>query len=232
MILFFTNDITGNRAVFGEEESRHISQVLRKRPGEAITFVDGNGGRYEGTLGEVGRKRCSATIVHLEKELPRPFTVHLAVAPPKNISRWEWVLEKATEIGVEEITPLITARTERTSLRLERLGRIVLAAMKQSLKAWLPVLHEPVSFTDLLEADRPGVSFLAWCGEAEIPHLKDNCPRGERVTVYIGPEGDFTPEEVAAARKNAVQPVTLGPSRLRTETAALAACLIANLVNT
>lgn len=233
MNIFYATDIRGELIFFDEEETRHAVQVLRKRSGDAVTVVDGKGGFYTGTIREAGKRSCVVQVeTHLQGYGLRPFAIHLAVAPTKNLNRWEWFLEKATEIGVDEITPVWCAHSERRHLRTDRLEKVLIAAMKQSLKAYLPVLHEPVSFEELINrpagnADR----FIAYLGEEGNTSLWDNYRAGKNVTILIGPEGDFSPEEVRQALDQHFVGVNLGASRLRTETAAIVACHTIHLAN-
>ncbi len=231
MILFYTPEVSGNTAIFPPEESKHIGQVLRKQAGGQLTFVDGQGGRYLGQIEQIDRKGCQVTILD-KKQIPkRPFRLHLAIAPTKQPSRMEWLLEKVTEIGVEEITLLECRRSERQRVKLDRWERILQSAMKQSLQAYLPQLNEVVSFDRFIEQDPNPQKFIGWCAETEKDHLKNNLQAGIDVSVLIGPEGDFTDEEVKQAREMGYKPIKLGPNRLRTETAGLIACHIVNLIN-
>jgi len=160
----------------------------------------------------------------------RPFRLHMAVAPTKNTARFEWFLEKATEIGVDEITPLICEHSERVQIRIDRLQKIILSAAKQSLKTYLPVLNEPVKFDDFIRLNLTGSRFVAYVEEHQPIHLKTAYQNGD-CTILIGPEGDFSKKEMEAAFKKGFNPVSLGPSRLRTETAAIVACHIINIAN-
>jgi 16S rRNA (uracil1498-N3)-methyltransferase len=160
----------------------------------------------------------------------RPFRLHLAVAPTKNIARFEWFLEKATEIGVDEITPLICEHSERIQIRIDRLQKIILSAAKQSIKTYLPVLNEPMKFDDFIRLDHTASRFVAYVEEQQPLHLKVAYQSGD-CTVLIGPEGDFSKREMDIAFQNGFIPVSLGPSRLRTETAAIVACHIINIAN-
>lgn len=160
----------------------------------------------------------------------RPFSLHMAVAPTKNIARFEWFLEKATEIGVDEITPLICEHSERVHMRVDRLQKIILSAAKQSLKTYLPVLHEPMKFDDFIRLNLPASRFVAYVEESQPLHLKMAYTNGD-CAVLIGPEGDFSKKEMEVAVQNGFTSVSLGPSRLRTETAAIVACHIINIAN-
>lgn len=215
----------------GSEESFHCVKVLRMRSGDPIHLTDGNGNLYEGRLVSADTRNC---VVLIENVLPetgkRPFRLHMAVAPTKNMARFEWFLEKATEIGVDEITPLICEHSERVQIRVDRLQKIILSAAKQSLKTYLPLLHEPVKFVDFVNSNHVGARFIAYVEEHQPRHLKEVYKQGD-CTVFIGPEGDFSRKEMELAINSGIKPVSLGPSRLRTETAAMVACHIINIVN-
>lgn len=234
MQLFFTNDIEDNIAILPTEEARHCLQALRKKTGDPVAFVDGKGGFYEGTILEASKKRCSIRITSHKEQPPQPEVhLHLAIAPTKNIGRLEWFLEKATEFGISEITPILCDRSERRKLRLDRLEKIILSAMKQSLKAWLPKINDLTKFEDLInqEVTADSQQFIAYCNDEQRIPLKEGYRPGKNVLILIGPEGDFTEKEVGMAFDQGFTGVSLGESRLRTETAGLAACHIINLFN-
>ena len=222
MNLFYTNRIEGDTAYLSEEEARHI-HVLRKREGDRLHFTDGRGGMYIGSITETGKKKCVLRIEERRTEYgKRPYHLHLAVAPTKNIGRYEWFLEKATEMGVEEITPIICAHSERTKLRTDRLQKVVLSAVKQSLQAYLPRVNEPIKFVQFIENQNIAQKFIAHCDEdAEKNQLRDTAQKDTDTLLLIGPEGDFSSEETAAAKAAGFVPVALGNTRLRTETAAV-----------
>ena len=222
--LFFTQKIENGFAVFEEEEGRHLVGVLRKKTGEILHLTDGKGFFYEAELADAGKRQVLARIVS-KTAAPalRPGRLHIAIAPTKQMDRLEWFLEKATEIGIDEITPLLCKRSERDSLRLDRLEKILVSAMKQSLRAWLPKLNEPTRFQDFIKKSTEAQKRLAWCADEPLPHLKDTFSPDQTTVVAIGPEGDFTPEEVQLALANGFQGVSLGKARLRTETAGLLA---------
>lgn len=231
---FYTNKIQGAFAQLPEIEARHCLQVLRKKKGDDLIFVDGQGGYYEGVIEETSKKTCTIRILNkIEKYHQPKVAVHLAIAPTKNIARFEWFLEKATEIGISKITPLICQHSERKHIRNDRLEKVLVSAMKQSLKAYLPVL-EPLcafnAFIDNYNSDEKS-NFIAHCGPGVKNHLKDNYPAGSDVTILIGPEGDFSEAEVELASAKTFQEISLGKSRLRTETAGIVACHIVNLLN-
>lgn len=232
MYLFYTNKIDGEWALLEEAEARHCVQVLRMKSGDPIQFVDGQGSWFKGRLVELHKKACRVAIEEQEMQADIcPVDLHLAVAPTKNIDRFEWFLEKATEIGITQVTPLLCKRSERKRIRPERLERVLIAAMKQSLKARLPVLNPLQRLTDFLPGVNSEQKLIAHCQEGEKKLLKNIYIPQKSVCIMIGPEGDFMEEEVAAARKKGFQAVGLGEARLRTETAALVACHSINFMN-
>lgn len=232
MNLFYTQLVKNGKAYLEEEEARHAVQVLRRRTGDRIHLIDGRGNLYEAVIEETGKKSCVARIEHTHADFgKRPYYLHLAVAPTKNISRFEWFLEKATEIGVDRITPLFCEHSERTRLRADRLERVILSAVKQSVKAYLPILDPPTSFDDFLGEELSGERYIAYIDDEVKDHLKENYHPGQDVCILIGPEGDFSPAEVQQARSAGFQAISLGPSRLRTETAAVVACHTIHLLN-
>ncbi len=232
MHLFHISDINDNIAQLSIEEARHCVQVLRKRVGDNLDLVDGQGFFYKGEIIEISRKSCLVRILSKKEQLKHNPDLKIAIAPTKNIDRLEWFLEKATEIGIDEIVPILCTRSERKRIREDRLQKILLSAMKQSLKAYLPVLHELVDFKTFIQEDHPEKQkFIAYCNDDQLLHLKNVCKKGESCLILIGPEGDFTPEEIAIAKENGFRGISLGESRLRTETAGLLSCTIFNLVN-
>ncbi len=235
MQLFYTTEIEGDIAKLNEEEARHCVQVLRKKLGDRINFIDGKGGFYQAEIIEARKKEC---ILKIEKKIEafgkRTFSLHIAIAPTKNIDRFEWFLEKATEIGIDEITPMICQRSERRKIRPDRLKKILLSATKQSVKAYLPKLNDLTKFDDLIKKENliPGEQrFIATVYKNEASHLKELSKIGRKATILIGPEGGFSPEEIELANKNNFLAVKLGTSRLRTETAGVVACHTMNLLN-
>jgi 16S rRNA (uracil1498-N3)-methyltransferase len=225
MHLFYTPDITGDIYSLSEEESIHCRKVLRLSEGDTVFLTDGKGILFEAhILDSNGRKVVIEIISKKEGYGHRDYQLHLAVAPTKNIDRFEWFLEKATEIGIDRITPLICEHSERRQLRCDRLVKVITSAVKQSLKAYHPVLNEPVAFRDFIAEDHKGGLFIAHLQENNPVLLKNMYKKGTDATILIGPEGDFSDKEIAAAQKASYQIISLGDSRLRTETAALAAC--------
>ncbi len=234
MQLYFINPILAPvpcPVTLGSEESFHCIKVLRKQTGEIIHLTDGIGNLYEGRILSQDARHCPVMLLNLKPEVgKRAYRLHLAVAPTKNIGRFEWFLEKATEIGIDEITPLICEHSERAQIRTDRLQKIIVSAAKQSLKTYLPVLNESIKFNDFIKLNHPPARFVAYVEEQQPLHLKSAYTNGD-CTVLIGPEGDFSKKEMDLAFNNHFTPVSLGPSRLRTETAALVACHIINIAN-
>ncbi len=217
--------------VLNEEDSWHCTKVLRLRNSDKIAITDGRGLLCTGLITEPHPQQCLVQIIEYQHITPRGYKLHIAIAPTKHADRLEWFIEKATETGIDEITPLICARSEKSTIRPDRLNKIMVAAMKQSLGTFLPSLHSPTTFGSFIQVPRPDSCFIAWCGDASVPLLSHTCPVKQPVTVLIGPEGDFTPEEVELAKKYNFVPISLGTSRLRTETAALAACFCVHFRN-
>ncbi|MDX1333433.1 MAG: 16S rRNA (uracil(1498)-N(3))-methyltransferase [Robiginitalea sp.] len=216
---------------FPPEESRHIVKVLRKKEGDLLNITNGKGYVFEAKITMADPSRCTAQVRDSRKSIPPRSELHLAVAPTKKGDRFQWFLEKATEIGVTEVTPLLCQRSERRKLSTDRLKRTMQEAMKQSLRTYLPRLNDPVPFEDFLEQEHPGLRFIAHCEKDEKVDLKRRVAADKDVLILIGPEGDFTRSEIDAAYERGFLPVSLGESRLRTETAALVACVTVNLIN-
>lgn len=232
MHLFYTPDITSEFYTLSEEESKHCIKVLRLQPSDLVYLLDGRGGFYTAEIFTPHPKRTLLKIVSSQLEYgKRNHYLHIAVAPTKNLDRIEWFLEKATEIGIDEITPIICDRSERKEVKIERLNKIITSAVKQSIKAYHPKLNAPTRLKDLLSAPFSGQRFIAHCIEDEKTSLTDKLIKHSSYQVLIGPEGDFTPLEVSQALEAGFLPVSLGASRLRTETAALAACFEVNFLN-
>lgn len=232
MHLFYTPDISGKEYTLSEEESKHAIRVLRLDAGDEVQLVDGKGGLYKAKVTDPNPKRCKLEITKTVSEFgKKPYYIHIAVAPTKNLDRMEWFIEKAVEIGIDEISFLKCSRSERKELKLDRLEKIAVSAMKQSLKAYLPKLNELTPYkTFLAKLDSVSSSYIAHLEEGNRQDLKQIDTSGKSYCVLIGPEGDFTPEEIETALAKGIKPVTLGESRLRTETAALVACHTLNLL--
>lgn len=231
MHVFYTPDIQ-TRSELPEEEAAHAVRVLRLQAGDEVTLTDGKGNFYRAEIGTATNKRCLLNIVEtLPQEPLWSGHLHLAMAPTKNMDRTEWFAEKATEIGFDELTFLNCRFSERKVIKTERIAKILVSAIKQSLKARLPQLNEMTDFNKFVAQSFNGQKFIAHCYEGEKPLLKDVIRKGEDALVLVGPEGDFSEEEVKKAIENGFVPISLGKSRLRTETAALVACHIMNLQN-
>lgn len=231
MHVFYTPDILRNPEL-PEEEAQHCTRVLRLGVGDNITLTDGRGNFYKAEITVANNKRCLVAITETIHQNPLwPCHLHIAVAPTKNMDRNEWFAEKATEIGIDELTFLNCRFSERKVIKTERIEKILISAIKQSLKARLPKLNEMIDFTKFIAQDFKGQKFIAHCYEGEKPLLKDVLTPGKDAVVLIGPEGDFSEEEVKAAIERGFTPISLGKSRLRTETAALVACHTMNLMN-
>ena len=231
MQLFYIPDITGDSATLDETESKHAVKVLRMTEGTHVRIVDGKGGFYEAEISDAHPKKCRLSVLEVHKESRRKnYGLHIAIAPTKNNARFEWFLEKATEIGIDEITPLLSEHSERKAVKTERFEKILVSAMKQSQKAFLPQLNALVSFHDFIQNNSEKEKFIAHCNDGEKPHLKNILKKEQNLLILIGPEGDFSPQEVATAKENGFREISLGNERLRTETAGIVACHIANLM--
>ena len=209
------------------DESRHCLRVLRKKIGDAIEAVDGKGNLFSAEIISDKGKLCELKITGHQKNWGRRnFSLTIAIAIPKNMERFEWFLEKATETGIEEIIPMVTEKTERAKMNAARMNKILISAMKQSGIALLPLLHEPKKFSEIVSTDFPAAQkFIAVCDwQSELKHLKNLYQKGSDALILIGPEGDFTHDEVQLAIRKNFQPVSLGKSRLRVETAGVVAC--------
>ncbi|RKR11901.1 16S rRNA (uracil1498-N3)-methyltransferase [Flavobacterium sp. 90] len=226
MQLFYNPDIdeTTETFFFDKEESRHIIKVLRKKDSDILHVTNGLGLLFETEITLASDNKCIVEVLSIKKSPEPKYRLHLAVAPTKMNDRFEWFLEKATEIGIQEITPIICDRSERKVINLERFEKIILSAMKQSNETYLPKLNEAISFKEFIKQQNEGLQLIAHCEETDKKSLKEVLKPNENVTLLIGPEGDFSEKEIALALENNFQPVMLGNTRLRTETAAVVAC--------
>lgn len=221
MHIFYMSRVEGTLLELEEQESKHAIRVLRLTRGDRVTLVDGRGGWYEAVITGDHPKHCSLKIESSRQNYrPLAYHLHVAVAPTKNTDRFEWFLEKATEIGISEVTPLICHRSERKQVNHERLEKILISAMKQSLKAYLPKLHPAVGFHDFVQSGQTGTLGIAHGHRRERKSVHDLDHTGT-YTLLVGPEGDFSEEELQEASQAGYVPFHLGASRLRTETAAL-----------
>lgn len=231
MHLFYAPDILTDPEL-PEEEAGHCLRVLRLREGDEIVLTDGKGSFYRAVISAASGKRCQVKVTQTIAQSPLwEGHLHLAMAPTKNMDRVEWLAEKATEIGLDELSFLNCHFSERKVIKTERVEKIVVSAMKQSLKARKPVVNGMVDFSRFMDREFTGQKFICHCHEGEKPLLKDVFQRGEEAVVLVGPEGDFSPEEVQMAEEHGFKSVSLGKSRLRTETAALVAVHLMNIVN-
>ncbi len=224
-MVFYDPDAGRNPSVLPEEESQHCIRVLRHRNGDPIRVIDGKGHRFEAVIEEDHPRRCRYRIDSTVRVPPDPYHVHLAIAPTKNSERMEWMVEKCVEIGVHEITFIHCSHSERSRLRLDRLEKKAVAAMKQSGRAYSTRINELEPFTEFL-TNCPGdtLRHIAWVpASGTAPHLKDTARNGHYI-VLVGPEGDFSDEEISQATVHGFEPTSLGHSILRTETAGIAVC--------
>lgn len=226
MQLFYFKDInqTSTSFFFDKEESKHITKVLRKKEGDILHITNGLGNLFKGEIVIASDTKCTVKINSFQKIAAPNFYLHLAVAPTKMNERYEWFLEKATEIGVQEITPIICEHSERKVIKTERFEKLLISAMKQSNQYYLPILNKPITLKDFLKQSFEGQKFIAHCEEGEKQLLKEKLKKDTDVLLLIGPEGDFSSKEITLASQNSFIPVSLGSTRLRTETAAIVAC--------
>lgn len=226
MQLFYNPSITETATsfVFDKEESKHIIKVLRKKEGDILFVTNGLGFLFKTEITIASDNKCTVKINSSEQQEQPKFHLHLAVAPTKMNERYEWFLEKATEIGIQEITPIICEHSERKVIKTDRFQKILESAMKQSLHFYLPKLNDPIAFKDFLKKENKGQKFIAHCEEIDKKSLKGELQTNQDVTILIGPEGDFSVKEIELALQQDYIPVSLGQTRLRTETAAVVAC--------
>jgi 16S rRNA (uracil1498-N3)-methyltransferase len=234
MQLFYNSKISTatEQLVFDKIESKHIVRVLRKKENDVLKITNGKGYLFDAKISFASDKKCMANIIAItKKEKPWNYYLHIAIAPTKNNDRIEWFLEKATEIGIDEITPIICANSERRIIKLDRFEKIIQSAMKQSLKFTLPKLNAPVKFNEFIQQDFDGTRCIAHCEDQDKNLLKKVVAPSEKVTLLIGPEGDFSTDEIQKALAKKWTPISLGESRLRTETAALVAVNLVSFIN-
>lgn len=227
MQLFYNPEISKNSEFiqFTKEESRHIVKVLRKKEGEKVYVTNGKGLLFTASIENANHNKCIAAILEFKETKARDYKLHLAVAPTKMNDRFEWFLEKATEIGIDEITPIICEHSERTKVKLNRFERVLQSALKQSLHYRLPKLNDAITFKNFIETNTNSDHyFIAHCEDGNKKTLKNQFKVNQSYTILIGPEGDFSSNEIKNAINNKYIPVSLGNSRLRTETAAIVAC--------
>lgn len=233
MQLFYNSELSKaqNQIQFSKEESKHIARVLRKSVGDTLHITNGKGLLFNSEIIIADQKACVAKILSSEKQKQRPYKLNLAVAPTKMNDRFEWFLEKATEIGIDSITPIFCDNSERRVIKPERLEKILQSAMKQSLSCYLPKLYDAISVKEYLSQHHEGDLFIAHCESTEKVSLKNVLRPKQNTTILIGPEGDFSTKEIELATESKFTPVSLGDSRLRTETAAIVACHSVAFIN-
>ena len=228
----FFGIIQNNVAILNEDESLHCVKVLRHKVGDIIQVIDGNGTRAIGKIEAAHAKQCAVSLT--EKEVvtqTRHYKIHIAIAPTKNIERIEWCVEKAVEIGVDEISFIKCKNSERTVIKDDRLKKVAEAAVKQSQQAFIPKLNSLLDFKEFIKKDNSEVKLIAHCEKESKQHIKQYITNNKSFTILIGPEGDFTKDEIALALSSTYAPVALGDSRLRTETAGLFACNALAVIN-
>jgi 16S rRNA (uracil1498-N3)-methyltransferase len=233
MQVFYAPDLTGNTYTLDENESKHCIRVLRMAKGTLVRLIDGKGTLYEGKICNPDSKKCiidiTTTIKDFEK---RDWGLHIAISPIKNPDRFEWFVEKSVEIGIDQITPLICRNTEKPGIKIERINNLIISAMKQSLKTTITVLNKTCYFDDFVNRTFTGTRMIAHCNDSlERKKISDIYSKNEDAIILIGPEGDFSTEEINISVRNGFSPVHLGQSRLRTETAGVAACYSVYFIN-
>lgn len=232
MQLFYAPNINTQTYILDKDESKHCITVLRKQKGDFVQLIDGKGSIFTAKISEANPKKCILNVSSIKKiENDILNTIHIAIAPTKNSVRFEWFLEKATEIGISSITPIICKHSERKVIKNERLKNVLINAMKQCNRAYLPTLNALTHFDDFISKQFEGEAYIAHCQSDKKPLFKEVLKKHRNVIVLIGPEGDFSSSEIKKANKNGYKSVSLGNSRLRTETAGLVACHISNLIN-
>jgi 16S rRNA (uracil1498-N3)-methyltransferase len=233
MQIFYARVINSSNCKLDRNESRHCIKVLRLKKNSPVKIVDGAGNLYEGTILIPDPEECTIGIDNVIRDFgKRSYQLHIAISPLKNSERFEWFVEKSVEIGIDEITPIICKNTEKQNIKYERINNIIISAMKQSIKAKLTKLNEPIPFDKFIKKDLSGDKLIAHCSESPArSKLSKVYSRGKDIVILIGPEGDFSPEEVMLARKAGFKSVHLGSSKLRTETAGIAACHSVYFIN-
>ncbi|HIB38363.1 16S rRNA (uracil(1498)-N(3))-methyltransferase [Mesonia sp.] len=233
MQLFYNPAISSEdkEVIFPNDESKHIVKVLRKQEGDNLNITNGKGFLFFAEIIEANHNKCKAKITAVEQERDKKYHIHLAVAPTKMNDRFETFLEKSTEIGLDKITPIICDHSERKVVKINRFERVLQSAMKQSLHYTIPEISEAISFQEFIQQEQNEQKFIAHCEENDKKSLQKELKPGKSYTILIGPEGDFSSEEIESAIKAGFVPVTLGNTRLRTETAAIVAAHTAALIN-
>ena len=229
---FYSTQIYDDFLILPDDEAHHALKVLRKKTGDEIIVVDGNGGLYEALFENENARNCNLKIINSKKNIGRPnHNIHIGISPPKSHDRLEWFIEKSVEIGIQEISFILTENSERKNIKLNRILKRAISSMKQSLKTFLPKINDMVSEKDFIVNCSNNEKFIAYLREAENKHLLKSVSAQNDYCILIGPEGDFSSSEIKRSEKFGFLPVSLGENRLRTETAGVAACHILNLVN-
>ena len=233
MQLFYIPDLNENSktAIFNSDESRHLFKVLRKKVGDEVLITNGNQLMFKGNILDISKNNCEVEISKCEKKEKLGYSLHIVISILKSNERFEWFLEKASEIGITEITPVLCERSEKKFINEKRLNKVLISAMKQSLKANLPILNPIVKLKDFYKSNLSDQLFIAHCNESEKDFLISSIKPKENVTILIGPEGDFSKNEVEEAIKIGFKPVSLGNTRFRAETAAIIATHTVSIAN-
>lgn len=233
MQIFYAPDLKDEIHYLDENESRHCIRVLRMSKGTPVRLVDGKGNLYEGYISNPDQKRCGISVTGIIHDFEkRGYRLHVAISPLKNQERFEWFIEKSVEAGVDDITPLFCRNTEKQGIKAERINNIIISAMKQSVKAMKPEFHRPVTFNEFTGNEIKGVGMIAHCSSiTEKRSISSVCRKGDDAVILIGPEGDFSDDEIEMAVSRGFIPVHLGRSRFRTESAGVAACLAVYFIN-
>ncbi len=231
LFYFEINDPAQSVLELGKQDARHITKVLRKKTGDTFHVTDGKGNLFDATLGLVTSNRCEMDLAFAKAEPAPSPSLHIAIAPTKMNDRMELFIEKCTEIGITRITPIICERSERRKINLERFQKIAVSAMQQSAQLWLPVIEESSTFNEFILKNNDEQKFMAHCMDGSEPFLGDQLQIGKDTTILIGPEGDFSPQELEKAQHFNYKSIILGKNRLRTETAGIYSCTLFNVMN-
>lgn len=232
MHLFYAPNIQGNTYQLSEEESKHATRVLRLSAGSEVILTDGKGNWLKSEIVDAHPKKCLIQVIETITDYnAKNYHLEIAVAPTKNINRFEWFLEKATEIGIDKVYPLLCEHSERKVIKRERLEKVITSAMKQSLKAWHPELNDIMDFKEFIHQDFEGKKFIAWCEAKQDERIENYLNSGEKGLICIGPEGGFSSDEIDIAKQKGFMPISISKSRLRTETAAIVACHSVAFIN-
>jgi len=228
--LFYQPDLPAGTLYLDEDESRHAIKVLRLEAGDLLDVTDGKGFLYKSRIVKADQKKCCFEVIGKIVQNKKNYSIHIAIAPTKNADRIEWFVEKAVELGVDQISFVLCQKSERKNINIERVKKVAISAMKQSQQSTLPILSPLLPFKHVINS-KADQNFIAYVDQENPDHLKDKIIKSKSYLILIGPEGDFAEEELEFAFQNDFRRVSLGPNRLRTETAGLAACHILNLIN-